>query len=136
MENDQKADIIYGDDLEKCIERYSFEFEDSEIYIPIDLLKQILDHFMPIWRKRHDKYYKYKKFATEQQLDKNLNNIRTEIDKRFKELEREIIKAREFKDEFECEAAEVKRIIEQNQQAIEMVRIMKEKQKQRGGGKA
>ena len=77
---EENPGIVYGDDLEKAIDRYTFEDEEDNELIETIILKQILDHFMPKWRKRTDPHYKLKKFATEQQLDKNLNKIREYVD--------------------------------------------------------
>ena len=120
---DQMNDIDYGDDLEKCIDRNAYEDEDMEEVIQVQILKQILDHFMPKWRKHTDKHYKLKKFATEDQLDRNLSKIRNLIDERCKGLIAEIINIRENMDEFEAQAEEVKRIIKQDRIATERIRL-------------
>lgn len=130
---EKEMEIVYGDDLEKCIYRYSVAgfdmgLEDEDDYIPVIILKQILDHFVPKWRKREDRYYKLKKFATEHQLDTCLNRLREYIDRNRAEIMREIIKMREKTDEYEVKMAEVDRIIEAEKIAIERVRIMQSKE--------
>ena len=133
MENEEK-DIVYGDDLEKAIERYSFEgydagWDDGE-YIPLDILKQLLDHFVPKWRKREDRLFKYKKFVSEQQLDKNISKLRDYVDINCKMIRDEIVSLREFMDEFEAQAAEVNRIIQQDRVAMEKIRMRIQKNKE------
>ena len=130
---EKEMEIVYGDDLEKCIYRYSVAgfdmgLEDEDDYIPVIILKQILDHFIPKWRKREDRYYKLKKFVTEQQMDKNLSKIRDLIDKKYGALTQEINKFHEYVDEYEVKMAEVDRSIEAEKIAIERVRIMQSKE--------
>ena len=130
---EKEMEIVYGDDLEKCIYRYSVAgfdmgLEDEDDYIPVIILKQILDHFVPKWRKREDRYYKLKKFVTEQQMDKNLSKIRNLIDEKYGVLAQEINKFHEYVDEYEVKMAEVDRIIEAEKIAIERVRIMQSKE--------
>lgn len=125
MEEERMVTTFF-DDLEQAIDRYSEDMEDFEIYIRTDIVKQLLDHFMPKWRKRTDRYYKLKKFVTEQQLDRNISKIRNEMNTKEKELRDEIVKLREFIDEFEANAAEVSRIIEQDRIAVKRIRMRKE----------
>lgn len=127
----EKKEIEYGDDLEKAIDRYTIDgwdmgLDDDESYVPVTMLKQILDHFIPKWRRHEDRYYKLKKFVTEQQMDSNLSKIRDLVATRYKEIMNEIIKTREFMDEFKCQAAEVHRLIEQDRIAVERIRLRKE----------
>lgn len=117
--NEEKELFLSGDDIEKAIERYTYEMDDGEECIPIDVLKQILDHFMPKWRKRTDKYYKLKKFVTEQQMDSNISKLRNYIDENNKRIIQEIQFVHEFVDEFKAEAAQVKKIIENDMIATE-----------------
>lgn len=127
----EKKEIEYGDELEKAIDRYTIDgwdmgLDDDESYIPVTMLKQILDHFIPKWRRHEDRYYKLKKFVTEQQMDSNLSKIRDLVATRYKEIMNEIVKTREFMDEFKCQAAEVHRLIEQDRIAVERIRLRKE----------
>jgi len=128
-----KTDSI--DDLEKAIDRnaiagWDMGLNDDEDYIPVKVVKQILDHFIPKWRRHEDRYYKLKKFATEQQLDTNISKLRNYVDKRTETVMQEIIKAREFMDEFKAQATAVKKIIEEDKIAVERIRL-----RTREGGK-
>ena len=128
-----KTDSI--DDLEKAIDRnaiagWDMGLNDDEDYIPVKVLKQILDHFIPKWRRHEDRYYKLKKFATEQQLDTNISKLRNYVDERTETVMREIVKAKEFMDEFKAQATAVKKIIEEDKIAVERIRL-----RTREGGK-
>ena len=130
---EKEMEIVYGDDLEKCIDRYSVAaidmgLEGDDDYIPVIILKNILDHFIPKWRKREDRYFKLKKFATEQQMDTNLSRLRNYVDKNRAEIMKEIVKMREKIDEYEVEAAAVKRIIDAERRAVEMIKIIQEEE--------
>ena len=119
------------DDLEKAIDRYSISgfdmgLNDDEDYIQVTVLKNILDHFIPKWRRHEDRYFKLKKFATEQQLDTNISKLRNYVDERTETVMREIIKAREFMDEFKAQATAVKKIIEEDKIVMERIRLRKE----------
>jgi len=123
------------DDLEKAIDRnaiagWDMGLNDDEDYIPVTVLKQILDHFIPKWRRHEDRYYKLKKFATEQQLDTNISKLRNYVDERTETVMREIVKAKEFMDEFKAQATAVKKIIEEDKIAVERIRL-----RTREGGK-
>ena len=117
------------DDLQKAIERFTFEEEyNSEDVITISTLYQILDHFIPQWRKRTDKHYKLKKFVTEQQLDTNLSKIRNYIDVNVEMLRTEIVNIREMKDEYKASLAELNRIKDDEFMALEKLRSELRKQ--------
>lgn len=129
--------IEQKDDLEKAIDRHAISgwdmgLDDDEDYIPVKILKQILDHFIPKWRRHEDRYYKLKKFATEQQLDTNISKIRDYFDKRMEteigNMKEQIIKTMEFMDEFRAQATAVKKIIDEDKIAIERIRM-----RQKGG---
>ena len=84
------------DDLEKAIDRYSISgfdmgLNDDEDYIPVTILKNILDHFIPKWRRHEDRYFKLKKFATEQQLDTNISKLRNYVDEKTETVMREAL---------------------------------------------
>ena len=133
MSEEVKTDS--SDDLEKAIDRnaiagWDMGLNDDEDYIPVTVLKQILDHFIPKWRRHEDRYYKLKKFATEQQLDTNISKLRNYVDERTETVMREIIKAKEFMDEFKAQATAVKKIIEEDKIAVERIRL-----RTREGGK-
>ena len=135
MSEEEKYEIEKGDDLEKAIDRYTIEgwdmgLDDDEDYIPVTILKQILDHFIPKWRRHEDKYYKLKKFVTEQQMDSNLSKIRECMEKKYREIMDEIIRTREFMDEFKAQAAEVHRLIEADRIAVERIRLRKNKERE------
>lgn len=133
MSEEVKTNSI--DDLEKAIDRnaiagWDMGLNDDEDYIPVTVLKQILDHFIPKWRRHEDRYYKLKKFATEQQLDTNISKLRNYVDERTETVMREIVKAKEFMDEFKAQATAVKKIIEEDKIAVERIRL-----RTREGGK-
>ena len=116
------------DDLQKAIERFMWEDDDGEYAIMVSTLYQILDHFVPQWRKRTDRYYKLKKFVTEQQLDTNLSKIRNYIDVNVEMLRTEIVKIKEMKDEYKASLAELNRIKDDEFMALEKLRSELRKQ--------
>lgn len=117
MEKREWEKLQVGDNLEKAIERYTnqgrvYGLNSGVKLIEVDVMLQLLDHFIPHWRKQNDQYYKMRRFATEQQMDDNLNKIRVYIDKQDDEIKKEINKMHETVDEFQADAAELRRILE------------------------
>lgn len=128
----EEVKIEQTDDLEQAIDRNAIcgldmGLGDDEDFIPVTVLKNILDHFIPKWRKHEDRYYKLKKFATEQQLDTNICKLRNYVEEKTGEVMREIIRAREFMDEFRVQATAVQKIIDEDRIAVERIRMRRER---------
>lgn len=124
-DEEMKEAMGEADCLEEAIDRFTIKLPAGEEYIPVPIVKQLLDHFNPKWRERKDKFYKYWKFATEQQLDKGLNEIRNYVDIKEKGVIQQMQKMQEFIDEFEAQAAEVKRIIEMDRIVMARFKLQK-----------
>ena len=115
MEKLNRTEVVRG--IAEALDAYAIQdvreiYTDGEWLIPVSRVEKILDEFYPKWRRRDDPYYKRTKVVTEDQLDRNINQVYAKINNETEEMRKELVKLREKVDEYECQMIQVQKIIE------------------------